>query len=119
MPWRGCFCYIKEICKQCECIHFRYAAPISVDIEYTRGREIVSRKGKEGQVIDITMWYVYKYAEYIVHLYQMLVHSFSLVTQGGLVIGRIPIMLRSCRCVLTGKTESQLAELGMHSLNYS
>jgi hypothetical protein len=27
----------------------RYAAPISVDVEYTRGREIVVRRGKEGK----------------------------------------------------------------------
>lgn len=66
--------------QQCRLRDITYAAPISVDLEYTRGREIVSRKGKEGQ--------------------------------GGLVIGRMPIMLRSCRCVLAGKTEAQLAELG-------
>lgn len=30
----------------------RYAAPISVDVEYTRGKEIVVRKGKDGQVTN-------------------------------------------------------------------
>jgi hypothetical protein len=32
----------------------RYAAPISVDVEYTRGKEIVVRKGKDGQVKIVT-----------------------------------------------------------------
>ncbi|KAL3690345.1 hypothetical protein R1sor_016654 [Riccia sorocarpa] len=57
-----------------------YAAPISVDVEYTRGKEIVVRKGKDGQ--------------------------------GALVIGRMPLMLRSSRCVLYGKSEPELARLG-------
>eukprot|EP01018_Ginkgo_biloba_P019468 Gb_05261 [translate_table: standard] len=57
-----------------------YAAPISVDVEYTRGNERVVRKGKGGQ--------------------------------GSITIGRLPIMLRSCRCVLNGKTEAELAKLG-------
>ncbi|MCO5550846.1 hypothetical protein L7F22_004339 [Adiantum nelumboides] len=66
--------------QQCRLRDITYAAPISVDIEYTRGKEIVSRKSKEGQ--------------------------------GGVMIGRMPIMLRSSRCVLAGKTEAQLAKLG-------
>ena len=32
--------------------HLRYAAPITVDVEYTRGKEIVRRVGKDGQVRD-------------------------------------------------------------------
>ena len=31
---------------------------------------------------------------------------------GGVTIGRIPLMLRSSRCILTGKSEEQLARLG-------
>lgn len=54
--------------QQCRLRDMTYAAPISVDVEYTRGKEIVVRKGKNGQ--------------------------------GALVIGRLPIMLRSDRCVL-------------------
>ena len=57
-----------------------YAAPITVDVEYTRGKEIVTRQAKNGV--------------------------------GGVVIGRIPLMLRSSRCVLTGKNEDELARLG-------
>jgi len=48
---------------QCRLRDLTYAAPILVDIEYVKGK--------------------------------------SVVTQTGLEIGRIPIMLRSCRCVLT------------------
>jgi len=33
---------------------------------------------------------------------------------GAVVIGRIPLMLRSDRCVLKGKDEAQLARLGAH-----
>lgn len=62
---------------QCRLRDMTYSAPISVDVEYTRGNEIVQRKGK-----------------------------------GALTIGRMPIMLRSCRCVLTGKNEAELAQLG-------
>ncbi|KAL5976596.1 DNA-directed RNA polymerase III subunit 2 [Asimina triloba] len=32
--------------------------------------------------------------------------------QKGLTIGRMPIMLRSCRCVLSGRDEAELARLG-------
>lgn len=67
--------------QQCRLRDMTYAAPISVDVEYTRGKEIVSRtRGKNGQ--------------------------------GGIVIGRLPLMLRSSRCVLHGKTEEELARLG-------
>ncbi|XP_008235766.1 PREDICTED: DNA-directed RNA polymerase III subunit 2-like [Prunus mume] len=34
------------------------------------------------------------------------------VEKKGVVIGRMPIMLRSCSCTLYGKTESELAKLG-------
>lgn len=33
--------------------------------------------------------------------------------QNEVVIGRMPIMLRSCRCVLYGKDEADLARLGL------
>ncbi|BDA40723.1 DNA-directed RNA polymerase III subunit RPC2 [Coccomyxa sp. Obi] len=64
----------------CRLRDMTYAAPISVDVEYTRGKEIIVRKGKNGV--------------------------------GAVVIGRMPLMLRSDRCVLKGKSEAQLAELG-------
>ena len=35
----------------------------------------------------------------------------QIVTKNGIQIGRIPIMLRSEKCVLNGKTHAQLAEL--------
>eukprot|EP00897_Mesotaenium_endlicherianum_P004680 jgi/Mesen1/423/ME000100S10653 len=66
--------------QQCRLRDMTYAAPISVDVEYTRGKEIVVRKGKDGQ--------------------------------GALVIGRMPLMLRSSRCVLHGKTHAELMALG-------
>lgn len=66
--------------QQCRLRDMTYAAPISVDVEYTRGKELVVRKGKNGQ--------------------------------GAIVIGRMPLMLRSSRCVLKGKSEEELAKLG-------
>lgn len=51
---------------QCRLRDQTYSAPISVDVEYTRGKEVVIRKGKSGA--------------------------------GAILIGRMPIMLRSDRC---------------------
>jgi len=65
--------------QQCRLRDMTYSAPISVDVEYTRGKEIVVRRGKNGQ--------------------------------GAIPIGRMPLMLRSDRCVLKGRTEDELAEL--------
>ena len=63
--------------QQCRLRDMTYAAPVTVDVEYTRGKEIVTRTGT-----------------------------------GGVTIGRIPLMLRSSRCILTGKSEAELARLG-------
>mmetsp|Transcript_19885 Transcript_19885/g.67765 ORF Transcript_19885/g.67765 Transcript_19885/m.67765 type:complete len:1122 (+) Transcript_19885:130-3495(+) len=60
--------------QRCRLRDMTYAAPITVDVEYTRGKEIVVRRGK--------------------------------------VIGRLPLMLRSSRCVLNGKSEIELSKLG-------
>lgn len=65
--------------QQCRLRDMTYSAPITVDLEYTRGKEIVRRVGKNGQ--------------------------------GAVLIGRMPIMLRSDRCVLKGASETQLAKL--------
>ncbi|MEW5318773.1 MAG: hypothetical protein WDW38_009966 [Sanguina aurantia] len=66
--------------QQCRLRDITYAAPISVDIEYTRGKEIIVKKGKNGV--------------------------------GAVAIGRMPIMLRSDRCVLRGKDHAHLYKLG-------
>ncbi|KAI9499870.1 DNA-directed RNA polymerase III subunit RPC2 [Coemansia spiralis] len=58
---------------ECRLRDMTYAAPVAVDIEYTRGKSRVIRK--------------------------------------GVVIGRMPIMLRSARCVLTGKNEAEMAQM--------
>ena len=65
--------------QQCRLRDMTYSAPISVDVEYTRGKEIVVRRGKNGQ--------------------------------GAIPIGRMPLMLRSDRCMLKGLDEEQLAKL--------
>ncbi|CAH0557616.1 unnamed protein product [Brassicogethes aeneus] len=58
---------------ECRLRDMTYSAPISVDIEYTRGTDRVSKT--------------------------------------GLLIGRMPIMLRSSNCVLSNKSEFQLAKM--------
>lgn len=58
---------------ECRLRDMTYSAPITVDIEYTRGHQRVIRK--------------------------------------GLPIGRMPIMLRSSNCILTGKSPKELAKL--------
>ncbi|KAJ8971880.1 hypothetical protein NQ314_000493 [Rhamnusium bicolor] len=58
---------------ECRLRDMTYSAPISVDIEYTRGSQRVSKT--------------------------------------GLLIGRMPIMLRSSNCVLSNKSEYELAKM--------
>ncbi|XP_065164885.1 LOW QUALITY PROTEIN: DNA-directed RNA polymerase III subunit RPC2-like [Atheta coriaria] len=58
---------------ECRLRDMTYSAPITVDIEYTRGNQRVSRS--------------------------------------GLLIGRMPIMLRSSNCVLDNKSEYELAKM--------
>lgn len=60
--------------QMCRLRDITYSAPIAVDVEYTRGNKIVTRR--------------------------------------SVVIGRLPIMLRSANCVLSGKSESEMAALG-------
>lgn len=57
---------------ECRLRDMTYAAPIVVDIEYTRGKELVRRSNVE--------------------------------------IGRMPVMLRSSHCVLTGKNHAEMAK---------
>ncbi|DBB06715.1 hypothetical protein WJX77_001955 [Trebouxia sp. C0004] len=66
--------------QQCRLRDMTYSAPISVDIEYTRGKEVIVKKGKNGV--------------------------------GAVTIGKLPLMLRSGRCVLNGKDEAALARAG-------
>ena len=58
---------------ECRLSDLTYAAPIYVDIEYSRGKTTIRRRRIE--------------------------------------IGRMPIMLRSSKCVLAGKTEAQMSKL--------
>ena len=58
---------------ECRLRDMTYSAPITVDIEYTRGQQRIIRQ--------------------------------------GLCIGRMPIMLRSARCVLNGKSDLELSKV--------
>ena len=58
---------------ECRLRDMTYAAPVFVDIEYIRGKQVVRRR--------------------------------------GIPIGRLPIMLRSSKCVLTNKSDSDMAIL--------
>uniref|UniRef100_A0A336KW81 DNA-directed RNA polymerase subunit beta n=1 Tax=Culicoides sonorensis TaxID=179676 RepID=A0A336KW81_CULSO len=58
---------------ECRLRDMAYSAPITVDIEYTRGQQRIVRK--------------------------------------DLLIGRMPIMLRSSNCVLSGKSEYELSKM--------
>ncbi|KAK9821215.1 hypothetical protein WJX81_000849 [Elliptochloris bilobata] len=74
---------VKDITpQQCRLRDMTYSAPITVDLEYTRGKEIVIKKGGRNP------------------------------GEGAVLIGNLPLMLRSDRCVLKGKNEKQLAKLG-------
>jgi DNA-directed RNA polymerase beta subunit len=69
------------VVQECRLRELTYSAEITVDIEYTRGKDIVVKKGENGV--------------------------------GAVVIGRLPLMLRSDRCRLKGCNEEELARLGM------
>ncbi|KAJ2742077.1 DNA-directed RNA polymerase III complex subunit Rpc2 [Coemansia sp. BCRC 34301] len=58
---------------ECRLRDMTYAAPVAVDIEYTRGKSRVIRK--------------------------------------GVVIGRMPIMLRSGKCMLSGRSDAEMAKM--------
>ncbi|KAJ2006955.1 DNA-directed RNA polymerase III complex subunit Rpc2 [Coemansia thaxteri] len=58
---------------ECRLRDMTYSAQVAVDVEYTRGKSKVIRK--------------------------------------GVVIGRMPIMLRSARCVLTGQSDAEMARM--------
>ncbi|CAN6653013.1 DNA-directed RNA polymerase III subunit RPC2 [Trichomonascus vanleenenianus] len=58
---------------ECRLRDLSYSAPIFVDVEYTRGKKILRKRGLE--------------------------------------IGRMPVMLRSSRCVLKDKDEQQMAKM--------
>lgn len=58
---------------ECRLRDLTYAAPIFVDVEYIRGKQLVTRR--------------------------------------NVLIGRMPIMLRSSHCVLSGATEAELARM--------
>lgn len=60
--------------QECRLRDMTYSAPIRVDIEYLRGKQVVSKKGVQ--------------------------------------IGRMPIMLRSSKCVLYGASFDDMAKLG-------
>lgn len=58
---------------ECRLRDLTYAAPIFVDVEYSRGKQIIRKRGMN--------------------------------------IGRLPIMLRSSKCVLSNKSEWEMAKL--------
>ncbi|KAI9814513.1 MAG: DNA-directed RNA polymerase III core subunit ret1 [Phylliscum demangeonii] len=58
---------------ECRLRDMTYAGPVSVDIEYVRGKQVVRR--------------------------------------AGIRIGRLPIMLRSSKCILTDRTDAEMATL--------
>ncbi|XP_056172452.1 DNA-directed RNA polymerase III subunit 2 isoform X3 [Syzygium oleosum] len=64
--------------QKCRLTDMTYAAPVLVDVEYT--------KGSHG--------------------------GYSLLEKNDVAIGRMPVMLRSCCCVLFRKDEDELARLG-------
>lgn len=87
------------------CLIKRYAAPIIVDVEYTKGShdnpKPIPRVLEHFCNLNLTK----------ICIINLDLFSFS---QNGVVIGRIPIMLRSCCCVLYGKDEAELAKLGLY-----
>ncbi|KAF3789669.1 DNA-directed RNA polymerase III subunit 2 [Nymphaea thermarum] len=80
-PMRQLDYMVQELTPQiCRLTDTTYAAPIKVDIEYTKG----STKGNR-----------------------------DIERKKDVVIGYLPIMLRSCRCVLSGLDEAELARKGL------
>lgn len=100
----------------------RYAAPIKVDIEYTKGNQ--PNKNPEVKVFEYDGICSCKLV-LCIHISNCILLFWNLfstffVYQRGLVIGRMPIMLRSCRCALSGKDEAELSKLGLsHILHFA
>lgn len=82
---------------------FSYAAPILVNIEYVQGSH--TEKTTMEKVIYSNIFGCVCNRQFAYHV--------LIPLQNDVVIGRIPIMLRSCRCVLYGKDEAELARLGI------
>ncbi|KAI3990045.1 hypothetical protein MKX01_013531 [Papaver californicum] len=73
---------------------------------YTSGYNVHQRN--EGQERNKT-----KGSSYFIDIDMCLLgYLIILLLQVNVIIGRMPVMLRSCRCVLTGKDEAELARLG-------
>ena len=88
---------------QCRLRDMTYTAPISVDIEYTRGEETVVKRAAEsigGPEPDENML---NSGDRGVERKER--------TKGAISIGRLPLMLGCCRCILQDKTEEELSEL--------
>jgi DNA-directed RNA polymerase III subunit RPC2 len=83
----------------------RYAAPITVDIEYSQGspNDLQIRI----EVIDPYYYYYPSFDKYIFY------NCNNFFLQPNIIIGRLPIMLRSCCCVLDKRDEAELAKLGL------
>lgn len=88
------------------CLIKRYAAPILVSVEYTQG--------SPDNVIKIPK-VIEHYYYYYLNLTKICFINYNIVFfQNKVVIGRMPIMLRSCCCVLYNRDEAELAKLGSY-----
>lgn len=85
----------------------RYAAPILVDVEYT-----VGSRDKAAKVTKVFGYYCN--LNLTTRLY--IIFNLVLFSQNDVTIGQMPIMLRSCCCVLYGRDEAELAKLGSNGL---
>lgn len=113
--------------QQCRLRDMTYAAPITVDVEYTRGTQIVTKRGPaqlgseepdfgngggrngrmnldgdddDDESDDVNLVSASGRAS-----------GSRKRKKGSISIGRLPLMLGCCRCVLQGKTEKELSDL--------
>ncbi|KAG1686323.1 DNA-directed RNA polymerase III subunit RPC2 [Nymphon striatum] len=89
---------------QCRLRDLTYAAPIVVDIEYTRGNQIIS--AKEVVIGRLHVSVIINFVPEISHKKEMFLASNPFTR-----IHVMPIMLRSSKCILRGKSPAELAKL--------
>ena len=117
---------------ECRLRDMTYSAPITVDVEYTRGPK--DKVVRESQVMVGGMHASCLRAVIASNACKLLLSCAAARTTlqrrrlsvgcalqdggrtGAILIGRIPLMLRSDRCVLRGRSEEQLARVGANCL---
>ena len=93
---------------QCRLRDCTYYAPISVKIKFTRGHQVRRGSGCDATTTDTAPPPTTK-SSHLPPPPTTTTTRPQIVKMSNVPIGRIPIMLRSCKCVLSGSSDEELA----------